>query len=211
MHRSLLATAFAGGFILSASAYAQNAPLPAAPAATTTDQTSPDGSDQSAAPSKMVHHSARSAPAGNIGASDTHGKLASKLPSPKLGPDATPSDFLNAAQNSLSRHRMGEAQAALEMAETRALDRSTAASDANQPDQSPQIKSITDALDALSHKDIAGAKASITQAMQQDGSSTISGGMSASDPQSTGMMKGMGMTKGTTMMHSPEAGASSGQ
>ena len=45
------------------------------------------------------------------------------LPTTLVGPNATPADYLRAAQQSLQAGRTGEAQQALEMAETRLLDR----------------------------------------------------------------------------------------
>ena len=59
--------------------------------------------------------------ASNIDGSDTRSTIAPNLPSPSLGPDASPVDFLRAAQASLQAGRTGEAQQSLEMAQTRLL------------------------------------------------------------------------------------------
>ena len=62
--------------------------------------------------------------ASNIDAGDTRSTIAPNLPSPSLGPDSSPADYLRAAQASLQAGRTGEAQQSLEMAQTRLLDRS---------------------------------------------------------------------------------------
>ena len=72
--------------------------------------------------------------ASNIDASDTRSTIAPNLPSPSLGPDASPVDFLRAAQASLQAGRTGEAQQSLEMAQTRLLEPFSA----DGPDQQPK-------------------------------------------------------------------------
>src|SRR5579862_2271701 len=62
--------------------------------------------------------------AGNIGPQDTRSEIAPNLPSPSVGQDSPPAAYLRAARTALLQGRTGEAQQALEMAETRALDRS---------------------------------------------------------------------------------------
>ena len=62
--------------------------------------------------------------AGNITPDNTASRLAPNLPSPAIGENATPRDYLIAARTALLTGRTGEGQQALEMAETRALDRS---------------------------------------------------------------------------------------
>ncbi len=51
-------------------------------------------------------------------------KIASALPAPAVGEDAPPADLLRAAESALAAGRAGEAQEAMEMAQTRLLDRS---------------------------------------------------------------------------------------
>jgi len=107
--------------------------------------------------------------ASNIGPSDTASPIAPHLPTPSVGDDGSPRQYLMAARQALSAHRTGEAQQALEMAETRALDRSTAPAAASMPDQNPMVRQISLALDALSRRDWAGADRIIDRAMQMAG------------------------------------------
>jgi hypothetical protein len=51
------------------------------------------------------------------------------------------------------------------MAETRALDRSTLATQANVPDSSPLVKQIQQALSNLSNRDMPATQQAITEAM----------------------------------------------
>jgi hypothetical protein len=60
--------------------------------------------------------------ASNIAPSDTRNAVAPALPTPAVGPSAPPITFLRAARLSLTGGRTGEAQEALERAETRLLD-----------------------------------------------------------------------------------------
>jgi hypothetical protein len=71
------------------------------------------------------------------------------LPAPPVSADAPPRAFLQAARTALTAGRTGEAQDALEMAETRALDRSVAPSQAGTSSQQPLVKQISDALKTL--------------------------------------------------------------
>jgi len=87
--------------------------------------------------------------ASNITPSDTRSTIAPNLPSPALGPDAPPADYLRAAQGALGTGRTGEAQQALEMAETRLLDRSVPQSQINASSTNPTVLQIAAALQAL--------------------------------------------------------------
>ena len=60
--------------------------------------------------------------ASNIAPSDTRSAVAPALPTPAVGPSAPPITFLRAARFSIAGGRTGEAQEALERAETRLLD-----------------------------------------------------------------------------------------
>ncbi len=91
--------------------------------------------------------------ASNTTTSDTRSVIAPRLPSPALGDDAPPSDFLHAARVALMLHHLGEAQEALERAESRALDRSLPPSQARQASKQSLIKQITEARRALSSGD----------------------------------------------------------
>ena len=102
------------------------------------------------------------------------------FPSPKVGENASPDRYLKAAEAALKQHRSGEADQALEMAETRLLDRSTPANDANQPDQSGMVQQVSRARQALAKNDYAGARRAIGMAMQSSGQGVSqSGGGSA--------------------------------
>ena len=104
--------------------------------------------------------------------------MAPRFPTPSAD---DPDRLLMAAQNALSRGRTGEAQEALERAETRLLDRSTLATEANAPISGPRIDAIRQALSSLGSGDRAGAKAAIATAMNHpatDGSTMGNGAMS---------------------------------
>lgn len=91
--------------------------------------------------------------ASNIDAQDTRSTIAPALPSPPVGPNASATDYLTAAQSALSRNRTGEAQEALENAETLLLSRSVPQNAVNTPDQSPAVQNINAALHALASND----------------------------------------------------------
>ena len=112
-----------------------------------------------------------SSQASNIDRADTRSTIAPRLPSPSVGPNASPEQLLAAARQALRQNRTGVAQQALEMAETRMLDRSTVPDAANQPDADPRVKQVTDALAALSHGDRASAGQLVTAAMGANGGS----------------------------------------
>ncbi len=110
-------------------------------------------------------HAAAGGGASNLTASDTHSEIAPKLPAPSIGPDAGPEAYLMAAKKALKAHRTGEAQSALEMAETRALDRSTPVDQAGTPDSSPLVTDIRAALESLGNKDWKGTDMAIDKAL----------------------------------------------
>jgi hypothetical protein len=95
----------------------------------------------------------RSTSSSNNSSVDTSRMIAPALPSPGLAATASPSDFLRAARTALAAGRTGEAQQALEMAETRMLSRSMAPSDARTPSRSNFVGKISDARMALSQRD----------------------------------------------------------
>lgn len=76
----------------------------------------------------------------NIAPQDTQSMVAPALPSPNLPEGARPSDALRAAQAALAVGHTGEAQQALEMAETRMLDRSVALGQTNNPSDNPTVR-----------------------------------------------------------------------
>ena len=146
MHRTLLASAALLG-LLAGGAYAQTAPAVAFPG------TEP-----------LSTH------ASNISPADTHSLIAPRLPTPAVGEDASPAQLLSVANDALQKGQTGLAQEALERAETRVLDRSTAPSAADQPDNSALIRDISSARQALGQGDLAGAQQPLQQAMAMVGS-----------------------------------------
>jgi hypothetical protein len=73
--------------------------------------------------------------------------------------------FLHAARSALATGRSGEAQQALEMAETRLLDRSTPLFQTNDPSSSPLIRQIGEARRALGAGDRAKSMQLLDQAI----------------------------------------------
>ena len=89
----------------------------------------------------------------------------SPLAAPDLAEDATPSDVLRAAQGALATGHSGRAQEALEMAQTRMLDRSVALGETNSPSDNPTVGLISQALAALAAHDRAGCMQLIQTAL----------------------------------------------
>jgi hypothetical protein len=126
--------------------YAQTRPMPPAASAAS----APDG----AFPGKQP----KSSQASNIEGSDTHTLYAPELPQPAIGADSTPRDLVSAAEQALAEKHTGVAQQALEMAETRLLDRTVPVDQGSVPDSNPMVAQITRALHLLGQGDIAGAR-----------------------------------------------------
>jgi hypothetical protein len=95
--------------------------------------------------------------ASNIGSTDTHSNIAPTLPAPSVGETATTREYLQAARASLVAGRTGQAQQSLEMAETRALDRSVPQGQTNAPSDSQVVARIQNARRALGSGDSAHA------------------------------------------------------
>ncbi len=95
--------------------------------------------------------------ASNIGTADTHGAIAPTLPTPGIGSDAGPDAYLHAARDALVAGRTGEAQQALEMAETRVLDRVISPGGTAGVSANNTVAQITDARNALGAGDTANA------------------------------------------------------
>jgi hypothetical protein len=87
--------------------------------------------------------------ASNTSSADTRSTIAPTLPPSAIGTNATPRDYLRAARASLVAGQTGATQQSLEMAETRALDRSVVAGQANVPDSAGLISWIRDARRAM--------------------------------------------------------------
>ncbi len=75
--------------------------------------------------------------------------IAPQLPTPLAGEDAAPTQFLIAARQALAAGRTGEAQEALERAETRLSDRSTPLFQTNEAARGPVIDEVRQARHAL--------------------------------------------------------------
>ena len=103
--------------------------------------------------------------ASNITPNNTRSTIAPNLPSPHVGPNANPVDYLRAAQSALSAGRTGEAQQSLEMAQTRLLDRSTPQFQTGNASDNPAVGQISQALKALGSGDRAQAMSLIQAAM----------------------------------------------
>ncbi len=76
-----------------------------------------------------------------------------RLPAPAIDENAPVSAFLDAARHALAAGRTGEAQEALERAESRALVRSVRPSRAGQASRQPVVERISAALAALATGD----------------------------------------------------------
>ena len=90
----------------------------------------------------------RSDKASNVGPGDMHA-VAPTLPAPAVGADATVQTYLRAARTALIAGRTGQAQQALEMAETRALDRSVPQGQTGTQSRSRLVADIGAARQAL--------------------------------------------------------------
>ena len=75
------------------------------------------------------------------------------LPAPMLDDHATPQAFIQAAQHALAAGRVGEAQEAIERAESRALTRSVKPSQADDPSRQPLVQQLSQARQALAAGD----------------------------------------------------------
>lgn len=91
--------------------------------------------------------------------------IAPRLPQPAGGESGSPEQFLHEADRALEMHKTGLAQQALEMAETRMLDRSTLASEASTPDADPEVRALRRAREALGRHELGEAHAAIREAL----------------------------------------------
>ena len=87
--------------------------------------------------------------ASNITPRDTKSSIAPTLPAPDLGMDASATEYVRAARASLMAGKTGQAQQALEMAETRLLDRVVPPGGMPAPVDSPMVSQIREARRAL--------------------------------------------------------------
>lgn len=91
--------------------------------------------------------------ASNATPGNTNSVIAPRLPTPNAGEDASPRGFLESAQRALTLGRTGEAQEALERAESRLLDRSVAPSRADVPSAQTAVAQVGEARRALAAGD----------------------------------------------------------
>ena len=108
--------------------------------------TSPPALAQTSAPPRPTEP--RSNVASNISSSNS-GLVAPALPAPMVGANATVLSYLHVARTAFAAGRTGEAQQALEMAETRALDRSVVQGQGSTPSNSHLVAQIDAALRAV--------------------------------------------------------------
>jgi hypothetical protein len=99
----------------------------------------------------------------NINSADTRSIISPALPSAPVGPNANAADFLQSAQSALAAGRTGEAQEALENAETLLLTRSVPQGEVNATDQSPAVRNVNAALQALGSNDTGQAMSLVQQ------------------------------------------------
>jgi len=126
--------------------------------------------------------------ASNILPSDTRSVIAPTLPTPPVGPNASAERFLGVAQHALDRRRSGEAQEALERAETARLNL-LARGSANPNPSDPMVGHIRGALDSIARRDWGGAHEQIAMAMQGGPGGMMGNGMG--NGMRTGMGRGM--------------------
>lgn len=91
--------------------------------------------------------------ASNITPNDTRSVIAPTLPPSSAGPNATAEDYLRAARASLAAGQTGATQQSLEMAETRALDRSVPIGQTGDAGSNKLVTEIRNARDALAAGD----------------------------------------------------------
>ncbi len=113
----------------------------------------------------------RSDTASNINSQTTTSELAPNLPAPPAGDDIQ--TLLLDARASLQAGRTGEAQEALERAETRALDRSVPYGTERQVDSGPLVRATNGARAALAAGNIAAAITIINEALPRAAAADI--------------------------------------
>lgn len=130
----------------------------------------PAGIDSGARPGNVIG-TGQSLPlsdkASNATEGDTKSVIAPRLPTPNAGDDASPRRFLESADRAITLGRTGEAQEALERAESRLLDRSVPPSRAGEPSEQPLVSMVGDARRALVSGDRAGAQRLIAEALRR--------------------------------------------
>ncbi|WP_297488820.1 hypothetical protein [Acidocella sp.] len=105
----------------------------------------------------------RAAAASNINPSDTRSTIAPTPPEPAVGPNASVSALLAAANQAIASGQTGTADEAMEQAETQILQRSVPQTQTDYVSQDPVVAQIDHARQALGNKDRAGAMRTINQ------------------------------------------------
>jgi len=100
-------------------------------------------------------------------AAETAAGASPALPLPGLPAGAMARDYLVAARQAIRAGNAGEAQASLEGAETRLLNRASLAAGPNRPLRHPGVTEIEQILDQLGANDSAGALAAIDRLLAQ--------------------------------------------
>jgi len=100
--------------------------------------------------------------ASNINESNEHSRMAPNLPTPRVGDEASADSYLQNARDALMRGRTGEAQEALERAQTRLMENRQMT---NGRADNAAIQHISDARQALASHDRARAEELIDSAM----------------------------------------------
>jgi hypothetical protein len=221
MHKTLLTSAALLGLAMAAPAYAQNyatepetAPAPN-PRARAPQIPSPQHMMRAGAMNPETGARPGHVPgvgvslplsgrASNIMPSNTHSIIAPTLPTPSVPTNAGAQDFLNAAKTALAQHRTGEAQEAMERAETRRLDRDAAQGIA--PSSDPLIGHIRAARQALATHNLNTAEQEIAGAQTMASNEPAEQNAEGANPNATGSAVG-----GGTTMATPPAGAEAGQ
>jgi hypothetical protein len=101
----------------------------------------------------------------NVNPIDTHTLWSPQLPAPPVSDNAPAAAFVQAAQRALAGGRPGEAQEAIERAESRALNRSVVPSTAKNPSHQPLVQQLAKARQLLAAGDKAGAMTMLNQAL----------------------------------------------
>ena len=101
----------------------------------------------------------------NVGPGDTHTLWSPSLPAPPVGPDAPLSAYVQAARSAVAAGRLGEAQEAIERAESRALTRSVRPSMASDPSHQPLVQQLAEARQMVAAHDSAGAARKLDEAL----------------------------------------------
>ena len=199
MRNLLLASAALLGLAVAVPAFAQTTnDMPASDAA---PMATDSGAMDKSMPMKPRAMHKMHMKASNNTTMDTRSVIAPNLPVPPVGANGSPEQYLIQAQRALQQHRTGEAQEALERAETRMLDRSSMPSEASQPDMTPMVKQISQAREALGHRDWQQASQIVADMLKSPNMAANAGsgmGGAASMNGGAGMDKGMGMN-GTHM------------